>query len=128
MFNAQVDRVYCRPWGLFGGHPGAGNEVSVLVGEKELRFPSGKVLGRQLQAILASGSRVPILKRINAPTLIIHGQQDPLVPVAAAHDLGKHIPGARVEIIPGMGHDLPPELLPQIGGLLVKHAQNTPAH
>ena len=49
MFNAQVDRVYCRPWGLFGGHPGAGNEVSVFVGEKELRFPSGKVLGRQLQ-------------------------------------------------------------------------------
>ncbi len=85
-------------------------------------------LGRQLQAILASGSRVPILKRISAPTLIIHGQHDPLVPVAAAHDLGKHIPGARVEIIPGMGHDLPPELLPQIGGLLVKHAQNTPAH
>ena len=59
MFNAQVDRVYCRPWGLFGGHPGAGNEVSVLVGEKELRFPSGKVLGRQLQAndayVLRSG-------------------------------------------------------------------------
>lgn len=59
MFNAQVDRVYCRPWGLFGGHPGAGNEVSVLAGEKELRFPSGKVLGRQLQAneayVLRSG-------------------------------------------------------------------------
>ena len=59
MFNAQVDRVYCRPWGLFGGHPGAGNEVSVLVGEREMRFPSGKVLGRQLQAndayVLRSG-------------------------------------------------------------------------
>ena len=59
MFNAQVDRVYCRPWGLFGGHPGAGNDVSVLVGDKELQFPSGKVLGRQLQAndayVLRSG-------------------------------------------------------------------------
>lgn len=84
-------------------------------------------LGRQLMAILASGSRVPILKRINAPTLVIHGRQDPLVPVAAAHDLGKHIPGARVEIIDGMGHDLPPELVSQIGGMLAMHAQHAPA-
>jgi pimeloyl-ACP methyl ester carboxylesterase len=82
---------------------------------------------RQLMAILASGSRVPILRRIQAPTLVVHGAQDPLVPVAAAHDLGKHIPGARVEIIPGMGHDLPPELVPQIGSLLVTHARNAPA-
>lgn len=60
MFNAQVERVHCRPWGLFGGHPGAGNQVSVQVGrEPELRFPSGKVLARNLKAgdayILRSG-------------------------------------------------------------------------
>jgi N-methylhydantoinase B len=60
MFNAQVERVHCRPWGLFGGHPGAGNQVSVQIGsEPELRFPSGKVLGRLLKAgdayILRSG-------------------------------------------------------------------------
>ena len=60
MFNAQVERVHCRPWGLFGGHPGAGNQVSVQVGqEPELRFPNGKVLGRLLRAgdayVLRSG-------------------------------------------------------------------------
>jgi len=60
MFNAQVERVYCRPWGLVGGHPGAGNSVGVQVGDdKELRFPSGKVLGRLLKPgdayILRSG-------------------------------------------------------------------------
>jgi len=60
MFNAQVERVQCRPWGLFGGHPGAGNQVSVQLGrEPELRFPNGKVLARQLKAgdayILRSG-------------------------------------------------------------------------
>ncbi|MSQ53067.1 MAG: hydantoinase B/oxoprolinase family protein [Betaproteobacteria bacterium] len=60
MFNAQVERVYCRPWGLVGGHPGVGNSVGVQVGEdKELRFPSGKVLGRLLKPgdayILRSG-------------------------------------------------------------------------
>ncbi len=50
MFNAQVERVQCRPWGLFGGHPGTGNQVSVRVGpDQELRFPTGKVLARHLQ-------------------------------------------------------------------------------
>jgi pimeloyl-ACP methyl ester carboxylesterase len=79
---------------------------------------------RQTLAILASGSRVPLLKRIQAPTLIIHGEDDPLVPVAGAHDLATHIPGARLEIIPGMGHDLPPELLPRFSSLLIQHARN----
>ena len=60
MFNAQVERVYCRPWGLFGGHPGAGNQVGVQIqAEPEIKFPSGKVLGRLLKPgeayILRSG-------------------------------------------------------------------------
>ena len=60
MFNAGVERVHCRPWGLFDGHPGAGNEVGVrLGGDPEIRFPSGKVYGRQLKPgdayILRSG-------------------------------------------------------------------------
>jgi pimeloyl-ACP methyl ester carboxylesterase len=81
-------------------------------------------LARQTLAILASGSRVPLLKRIQAPTLIVHGENDPLVPVACAHDLAQHIPGARLEIIPGMGHDLPPPLLPRFVKLIVQHARN----
>ncbi len=60
MFNAQVERVHCRPWGLFGGLPGAGNQVSVQCGDQpEMRFPSGKVLARKLKPgdayILRSG-------------------------------------------------------------------------
>jgi N-methylhydantoinase B len=60
MFNAQVERVHCRPWGLFGGLSGAGNQVSVRCGDQpEMRFPSGKVLARQLEEgdayILRSG-------------------------------------------------------------------------
>ncbi len=58
-FNAQVERVHCRPWGLSGGHPGAGNQVSVRCEEGEIRFPTGKVHGRVLKAgdayILRSG-------------------------------------------------------------------------
>lgn len=50
MLNAQVDRVHCRPWGLFGGLQGAGNQVSVVLKDRgEVSFPSGKVLARALQ-------------------------------------------------------------------------------
>ena len=82
-------------------------------------YPKG--YARQLLAVLASGSRVPSLRRITAPTLIIHGAEDPLVPVAAAHDLKKHIPHARLEIIEGMGHDLPPQILPRLQQLILGH-------
>ena len=68
---------------------------------------------RQLMAILADGDRSPRLARIEAPTQIIHGAADPLVPVAAAHDLARKIAGAQIDIIEGMGHDLPPQLWPR---------------
>ena len=84
-------------------------------------------IARQTLAIIASGSRVPLLKRIEAPTLIIHGEDDPLVPVAGGYDLVKHIPGARLEIIKGMGHDLPAALLPTFSQLILAHARNTVA-
>ena len=80
---------------------------------------------RQTLAILASGSRVPLLKRINTPTLVIHGEEDPLVPVAAAYDLARHIPGARLEIIEGMGHDLPAPLLPTFSRMILQHVNET---
>jgi pimeloyl-ACP methyl ester carboxylesterase len=80
-------------------------------------------LARQTLAIIASGSRVPLLRRIEAPTLVIHGADDPLVPVAAGHDLAQHIPGARLNIIPGMGHDLPAPLLPTFSKMILQHAR-----
>jgi pimeloyl-ACP methyl ester carboxylesterase len=69
---------------------------------------------RQLMAVVADGDRTPMLARIKAPTRVIHGQADPLVPVAAAHDLVARIGGAQADIIPGMGHDLPQQVLPRI--------------
>jgi pimeloyl-ACP methyl ester carboxylesterase len=80
-------------------------------------------LARQTLAIIASGSRVPLLRRIEAPTLVIHGAEDPLVPVAAGHDLAQHIPGARLSVIPGMGHDLPAPLLPTFSEMIARHAR-----
>lgn len=84
-------------------------------------------LARQTLAIIASGSRVPLLRRIAAPTLILHGEDDPLVPIACAHDLAQHIPGARLEVIQGMGHDLPPALLPEFARMILAHARASAA-
>ncbi len=69
---------------------------------------------RQLMAILADGDRSPMLGRIVAPTAVIHGAADVLVPSAAGQDLANKIGGATLDMVPGMGHDLPTPLLPHI--------------
>jgi pimeloyl-ACP methyl ester carboxylesterase len=78
---------------------------------------------RQLLAILASGDRRPLLNRIVAPTLIVHGSDDPLVPVAAGRDTAFHIRGSRLDIIRGMGHDLPPGVQPLLVERIVEHCR-----
>lgn len=70
--------------------------------------PAG--VARQLIAVASDGDRSPLLARITAPTHIIHGAADPLVRVASAHDLQGKISGSTLEVIEGMGHDLPPAL------------------
>ena len=77
---------------------------------------------RQLVAVAADGDRSPLLRRIVAPTRVIHGEADPLVPLPAAHDLVHKIPGAVADIVPGMGHDLPLPLLPRIAEGIVSNA------
>ena len=77
---------------------------------------------RQLVAVVADGDRTPLLGRIAAPTCVVHGRDDPLIPVAAAHDLVVHIPDSTVDIVPGMGHDLPLALLPRLAGAIVGNA------
>lgn len=68
---------------------------------------------RQLTAIAADGDRSPLLGQIRVPTQVLHGLADPLVPAAAARDLAARIPGARLDLIEGMGHDLPLALWPR---------------
>src|SRR5205823_8431846 len=63
--------------------------------------------GRQLGAITASGNRTAALRRITAPTLVIHGSTDRLVRPSGGRATAKAIPGARLVMIEGMGHDLP---------------------
>jgi pimeloyl-ACP methyl ester carboxylesterase len=68
---------------------------------------------RQLTAIVADGDRSAMLSRVKLPTQIIHGLADPLVPVAAGRDLARSIRDARIDLVEGMGHDLPAALWPR---------------
>jgi pimeloyl-ACP methyl ester carboxylesterase len=84
-------------------------------------YPQG--VARQMAAIVADGDRRPMLKRITAPTLVIHGEDDPLVPVAAGRDTAANIAGARLMTIPGMGHDLPLALVDTLADAIAEHAK-----
>jgi pimeloyl-ACP methyl ester carboxylesterase len=84
-------------------------------------YPQGTA--RQLAAVLASGSRKEALNNVQTPTLVIHGDADPLVPVEGGKDTAVSIPGAQLAIITGMGHDIPPKLAPKIIQLISQHAK-----
>ena len=88
-------------------------------------YPRGYI--HQLLAILASGSRHQRLPGITVPSLILHGEDDPLIPVAAGRELARLIPGAKIEVLKNMGHDLPTPLLPRIAQLITRHAQQAAA-
>jgi pimeloyl-ACP methyl ester carboxylesterase len=84
-------------------------------------YPAGS--SRQTAAIIAHGSRVEKLRRLEVPTLVIHGDADPLVPVEGGHDTARCVPGAELMIVPGMGHDLNPVTWPGIVEAIHKHAE-----
>lgn len=73
---------------------------------------------QQFLAILATGNLTPHLKKVRCPATVIHGSKDPLIRPAGGKASARHISGARLEIIPGMGHDLPESVLPRIADLI----------
>src|SRR3954466_10488848 len=79
--------------------------------------------GRQLGAIVASGDRTKALGRIKAPTLVIHGSVDKMIRPSGGKATAKAIPGARLKMIEGMGHDLPRGVWPQIIDAVSEHAR-----
>jgi pimeloyl-ACP methyl ester carboxylesterase len=82
---------------------------------------------RQLAAMVASGDRREALKTITAPTLVIHGEADRVIPVDGARDTAAHIEGADLVIVPGMGHDLPPFAVDLVASEIVKLTQRATA-
>jgi pimeloyl-ACP methyl ester carboxylesterase len=88
-------------------------------------FPDGT--SRQLLAILASGDRTEALRTLDLPTTVIHGTDDILVDVSGGKATADAIPGARLELIEGMGHDLPAQLWPRFVELIVENAERARA-
>ena len=78
--------------------------------------PHGRLPGaaRQYLAIMASGPRVELLKTVKVPTLVLHGEDDPLLPVECGRDVAALVPGAKIETFPGWGHDVPKEMVPKL--------------
>ena len=87
--------------------------------------PTGTM--RQMTAVAADIHRADELPRIQAPTLVMHGQDDPLVPFACGHDTARRIRGAKLVAIPGMGHDLPPGVVERLLQSLMPHLRQTAA-
>jgi pimeloyl-ACP methyl ester carboxylesterase len=117
-----------KAWKVIGS-PGFPFDEARIRARAEVSFdrchhPAG--IGRQLVAITASGSRREALEKLATPTLVIHGEDDPLVPVECGRATLEAIPGARGLFIPGMGHDMPVELYETLGDAIAGHAAAHP--
>lgn len=97
-------------------------KMKIASGFDRSYYPSG--VRRQLAAIIATGDLRPHIRKITAPTLIIHGSKDPLASVAGGKDSARNIKGAKLEIIEGMAHDLPKKFLPRITSLILDHMKS----
>ena len=69
---------------------------------------------RQYAAVIASGDRVALLQKLRVPTLVLHGEDDPLLPQEHARDTAMLVPGSEIEVYPGWGHDIPRGLIPTL--------------
>ncbi|MDZ7827855.1 MAG: alpha/beta fold hydrolase [Gammaproteobacteria bacterium] len=105
-----------KTWDVVGGPHHAFQRGGHRPARRGRRRPAQNPEGftRQLAAIVADGSRVQRLGSVQVPTLVVHGEADPLIPPEAGKDTAQAIPDARLELIPEMGHDLPEPLIPDL--------------
>ncbi|KQS03505.1 alpha/beta hydrolase [Sphingomonas sp. Leaf357] len=108
-FGVRAEKTIGSP-----GYPVDDAVVRANVTRDVTRSMSPAGFARQMAAIVASGDRRKALATITAPTLVLHGTDDPLVPIAAGRDTAKTIPGATMVEVPGMGHNMPDALIPVV--------------
>jgi pimeloyl-ACP methyl ester carboxylesterase len=123
--DSREDRIAQgrKIWAAIGspGFRPTDEEITTLVEREVDRAPyDPEAPARQLAAVLASESRNDMLRTLRVPSLVIHGADDPLVPVACGKDTADSIPGGEFVVIPGMGHDFASGLVP----LFLEHIGN----
>lgn len=111
------------------GSPGltSEDELRAMAGRNWDRHHDPNGVVRQLAAILASGSRSEALRRLEVPTLVIHGTADKLIDPSGGDRTAEVVPDAKLVVIEGMGHDLPQPLWSQLVELIVNHARRAQA-
>ncbi|HVZ43317.1 MAG TPA: alpha/beta fold hydrolase [Ramlibacter sp.] len=125
--EAQIVEHYVRFFRMIGS-PGFPIDPTLLRERmtatiRRAFHPAGTA--RQMAAIAADTGRADELPRIANPTLVVHGTDDPLVPLACGEDTARRIPGARFAPVKGMGHDLAPGVVDRLLELLVPHLRRT---
>ncbi len=125
--DRKNEKAYLRhsleTWAIIGSpdYPPTKEELSERILKNLRRSYSPNGYTHQMAAILESGDRRHLLRRIKTPTQVIHGKADVLVPVEGGLDTAKNIRNAKLELIEGMGHDLPKELIPRFIKLIVEN-------
>ncbi|MDE2466407.1 MAG: alpha/beta fold hydrolase [Alphaproteobacteria bacterium] len=115
--NGRLDRIRAgiNVWKVIGspGFREADDELEAKVAREVDRAPyDPDGIGRQMLAILAAPPRNDLLATVRVPARVIHGADDPLIPLAAGHDTAAAIPGAELVVVPGMGHGFESALVP----------------
>jgi pimeloyl-ACP methyl ester carboxylesterase len=112
--NKKVRRTLQSP-----GYPMSDERLHETVSnalERGGYHPEG--VARHLGAIVTANHRRDLLKKVKAPALVLHGEDDPLVKLGCGVDTHKHLPNSELKTYPGMGHDLPEELMPEWASLI----------
>lgn len=125
--EAAIERAV-KTFKLIGspGYPFEEERIREIAARSFDRGHSGAGIARQLHAITASGDRTPGLRRLDVPALVIHGKNDILVNPSGGRATAKAIPGARLKMIDGMGHDLPRALWPTFVEEIAANAARAP--
>jgi pimeloyl-ACP methyl ester carboxylesterase len=122
--DGYIDAVV-RSFSVIGspGYPADQERLRSVIAASYDRAHNPEGFFHQLAGIMASGDRTEALRSIKAPTLVIHGEEDPLIVKSGGEATAGAIPGAKLVTIPGMGHDLPPELWPQFIDEIVENTE-----
>lgn len=120
----EAGEAIAHTFGIIGSAAWPSDPVRLRrLGEESFRRGSNPAgFFRHFAALLASGDRVARLAKVTAPSLVIHGTLDPLIPFRAGRATARAIPGARFMPVAGMAHDLPQPLWPMFAEAIATNA------